>query len=99
MSRQPDDEPDLRDARILARVLLYGDAGSRRAAAQLLLRASDRASWALLAGTVRSNEPWLLRARCLEVLGLAAGADRRTAETILTLLFPIEDQPANPTKE
>jgi hypothetical protein len=45
---------------------------------------ADYRTWSLLGATVRSDEDWRLRARCLEVLGMAAGsADRQTAEAIL----------------
>ncbi|MBI3967143.1 MAG: hypothetical protein HY329_16030 [Chloroflexi bacterium] len=71
------------DVQSLARLLLFGTAHTRRTTAERLLQ-SDDDRWRLLAGTVRSDEPWLLRARCLEVLGLmAAQADRATAEAIL----------------
>jgi hypothetical protein len=76
------------DVRGLSRVLLHGTPASRRAAALRLLRASDPGWWPLLAATVRSGEDWRLRARCLEVLGLAAGAGDRTAfEAIDSALF------------
>ena len=75
------------DVRGLTRVLLHGTPASRRAVALRLLEADDPTWWPLLASTVHSHEDWLLRARCLEVLGLAAGAgDRRTLDHILLAL-------------
>ncbi len=80
------------DMRGLAHVLLNGTPESRRAAAARLLEAEDHLWLALLADTVRSNEAWQLRARCLEVLGLAAGASERyTAEAILTAVLAQSD--------
>jgi hypothetical protein len=68
----------------LSRLLLYGSEETRRSLADGL-PASDLA---MLTATVRSNEPWLLRARCLEVLGMAAAAgDESTAATILAGLL------------
>lgn len=56
----------------------------RRRLAHRLVAAGDSRAWRLLGATVRSGEDWRLRARCLEVLGMAAGsADRQTAEAIL----------------
>lgn len=75
---------DAADPRTLARLLVYGQPETRRVLAQRLLGEDDGEWWALLMSTVRSQEPWRLRARCLEVLGLAAGsADEQTAERIL----------------
>ena len=72
----------------LARLLLYGSPNTRRQAAERFLEEADPACWALLAETVRSEEPWLLRARCLEALGVAAGqADEPTVRIILTVLL------------
>ncbi|HKN49301.1 MAG TPA: hypothetical protein VJ010_03645 [Actinomycetota bacterium] len=74
------------EARALALVLLYGEPPTRRAAA---LRLLDEPSplpvpWSTLATTVWSTDPWRLRARALEALGVAAGeADERTASAIL----------------
>ncbi|SRR5258708_7924811 len=69
---------------VLSRVLLYGGPESRRASAAELLRRDDMEGWRMLVGTVRSREPWLLRARALEVLGLlAAEADQPLAEAVL----------------
>jgi hypothetical protein len=75
------------DARGLSRLLLHATPESRRAVALRLLEAADPAWWRLLAATVRSDDDWRLRARCLEVLGLAAGeADRGTAAEITAAL-------------
>jgi hypothetical protein len=72
----------------LAHVLMYGSPCSRRLLAERLLRIGDPGCWSLLGDTVRSGEPWQLRARCLETLGLAAGsADQHTAESILRALL------------
>ena len=74
------------------RLLLHGSPDSRRAAAQQLLAADDHTWWNLLTETVRSGEHWLLRARCLEILGLAAGsANQQTAESILIALLERRD--------
>lgn len=71
----------------VANVLLYGTAAARRHLAGELARRHDRATLQLLVATVGSAEPWGLRARCLEVVGLIAGcADRDTAEEILRSL-------------
>jgi hypothetical protein len=76
------------DMRTLARVLLHATPASRRAVALRLLEADDPTWWPLLASTVRSDEDWRLRARCLEVLGLAAGsAGRHTHALIETALL------------
>jgi hypothetical protein len=76
------------DARSLARVLLHATPASRRAVALRLLEAEDSTWWLLLAATVHSDEDWRIRARCLEVLGLAAGAaDRQTLELIEAALL------------
>jgi hypothetical protein len=76
------------DVLSLARLLCYGGPDTRRGMAERLVQGGGgTAAWPLLAGTVRSREPWLLRARCLEMLGLAAArADRQTAELILRLV-------------
>jgi hypothetical protein len=72
----------------LSRLLMYGSAATRRSIADGLLVSGKADDWAMLAATVRSNEPLLLRARCLEVLGMAAAAgDEPTAGTILAALF------------
>src|SRR4029078_9493758 len=61
------------DVRGLAPVLFHATPERRRGVAMRLLEAGDPAWWRLLAATVRSDDDWRLRARCLEVLGLAAG--------------------------
>jgi hypothetical protein len=76
------------DLRSLARVLMYGTVETRRALAERLITEHRTELWQLLVETVRSDEPWLLRARCLEVLGLVAGnAEPETAGTILAGLL------------
>ena len=76
------------DLRSLARVLLHGSPATRRAVAERLLEADDPAWWQLLATTTRADEDWRLRARCLEVLGLAAGAaESRTFRVLEAVLF------------
>lgn len=77
-----------RDSRSLSRLLVYGTAETRRSLAEGLAREDDGESWSLLAETVFSQDGWRLRARSLEVLGLAAaGADRDVAEAILNALL------------
>jgi hypothetical protein len=67
---------------------MHGSAATRRSVADGLLESGGPDDWAMLAATVRSAEPWLIRARCLEVLGLAAaGGDEPTAEAILAALL------------
>jgi hypothetical protein len=75
----------------LSRLLMYGNAATRRSVADGLLESGSADDWAMLAATARSNEPWLLRARCLEVLGMAAaGGDEPTAQAILALVLNAE---------
>jgi hypothetical protein len=77
-----------RDPQSLSRVLLYGSPDTRRSLAESMRETGGAGAWAMLAATVRSAGPWLLRARCLEALGIAAaGADESTAELILAELF------------
>jgi hypothetical protein len=72
------------DLQSLARQLAYGSPATRQRLVEELLSRGDVRIWTLLVDTVRSGEPWSLRARCLEVLGLAAArADQQTAELIL----------------
>jgi hypothetical protein len=72
------------DPALLARRLLYGAPETRQRVAQELLEAEGGDLLDLLASTVRSTESSRLRARCLEVLGLAAGGGRQVlAERIL----------------
>jgi hypothetical protein len=79
-------------AQVLGRVLLYGSANSRRAAAKRLVRDNDPEVWDMLVSTVRSAEPWLLRARALEVLGLVVGeADQPIAEKLVGDLLDNND--------
>jgi hypothetical protein len=81
------------DLQSLARQLAYGSPATRQRLVEELLSRGDVRIWALLVDTVRSEEPWSLRARCLEALGLAAArADQQTAELILTALLA-EGQP------
>ena len=76
------------DLQSLARQLAYGSPATRQRLVEGLLSRGDVRIWALLVDTVHSGEPWSLRARCLEVLGLAAArADQQTAELILTALL------------
>jgi hypothetical protein len=76
------------DVQTLVRLLLYATAESRRRLAARLLDEGRADVWALLATTARSDEDPVLRARCVEVLGLAAAAaDVRQAELILSALL------------
>lgn len=80
------DAPDPLD---LSRLLLYGRPATRRSVADRLRESGCPEHWAMLAATVRSSEPWLLRARCLEALGMgAADGDEATAKLILETLVP-----------
>jgi hypothetical protein len=72
----------------LVRRLLWGTLATRRDLAEELAHASRGPARAMLANTARSDDSWQLRARCLEVLGLAAGqAQREVADEILRLLL------------
>jgi hypothetical protein len=76
------------DVQTLVRLLLYGTAASRQRLAERLLDESSTEIWALLAATARSQGDPVLRARCLEVLGLAAAtAGGQQAELILSALL------------
>ena len=76
------------DVQTLVRLLLYATAASRRRLAERLLNEKNGEVWALLATTVRSRGDPVLRARCLEVLGLvAAAAEAHEVELILSALF------------
>ncbi len=76
------------DVQTLVRVLLYATAESRRRLAAQLVDEKNAEIWALLATTARSSEDAVLRARCVEVLGLAAaGAEGHQAELILRALL------------
>lgn len=75
--------PDL-SAEMLQRLLLYGSDASRQRLAERIARSGDglAGQLAVLAETIRSDAPAGLRARCLEVLKLAADqlwADREAA--------------------
>ena len=74
------------DARSLSAVLMHGSGDARLRLAEDLA-ASDGEILPILAVTVRSNEDWLLRARCLEVLGKAAslGGEARAREILQAL--------------
>ena len=79
---------DTEDVRSLARILLYGGPDTRRSLARRIAADDHEELWRLLVATVRSDEPWLLRARCLEVLGLVTGsADPLRAADILSALL------------
>ena len=87
----PGSSPEPVDASLLARRLLYGAPETRSRIAAELRQTDDPALLDLLASTVCSTEPWQLRARCLEVLGLAAGGGPQSlAERILSALFGAE---------
>ena len=76
------------DVQTLVRLLLYATADSRRRLAARLLDEGRAEVWALLATTARSSEDPVLRARCVEVLGLAAAAaEADQAELILSALL------------
>ncbi|HEX9375126.1 MAG TPA: hypothetical protein VGB19_02645 [Actinomycetota bacterium] len=74
---------DADDLRSLSRVLVYGTAVTRRALARRL--ASDPASDmpGVLLSTVRSDEPKIVRDRCLEVLTIMAAAGNESASGVL----------------
>ena len=73
------------DARTLSAVLMHGSSNARFRLAEGL--ASDDSVVSTLTTTVRSDESWLLRARCLEVLGLVAalGGEARAKEILKAL--------------
>ena len=76
------------DVQTLVRLLLYATAESRRRLAARLLDEGRIEVWVLLATTARSSEDSVLRARCVEVLGLAAAAaEGHQAELILSALL------------
>ena len=74
------------DGRTLATVLVHGSNEARFRLAEDLA-ASDGDVLSILAVTVRSDEDWRLRARCLEVLGKAAslGGEARAKEILQAL--------------
>jgi hypothetical protein len=78
---------DSRTADVIARLVSYGDDPTlRRLAADVA--AGDLALARLLAETARSDEDDALRARCVEVLGLALKeADHQVRWAVLTSLF------------
>lgn len=79
---------DCDDLNGLTKLLIFGSADSRRKVAEALVARNNPDMWEMLAGTVRAEGPWRLRARCLELLGMAAGSlDREQAETILDALL------------
>ena len=65
---------------------MHGSSNARFRLAEGL--ASDDAVVSTLTTTVRSDESWLLRARCLEVLGLVAalGGEARAKEILQALI-------------
>ena len=67
-------------------MLIHGSGEARLRLAEGLA-ASDDEVVSTLATTVRSDEYWLLRARCLEVLGLVAalGGEPRAKEILQAL--------------
>lgn len=78
---------DWRNPAVLARVLRYGDEGSRQLLAEAL---SDGFAdlVPLLAATARSQEDTALRARCVEVLGRSlSGATPELTRLVLAALF------------
>ena len=77
-----------RDAKELARLLLYGATATRRAVAVDLAAQGAHEQWLdVLVATVRSGDTVLMRARCLEMLGVVLGAtDTETAQRILDAL-------------
>lgn len=71
----------------LANRLLWGSPATRRQLAEQLQHVERRSDLALLAETIRSRGSWRLRARCLEVLGMAASeGGQEVAEHILNLV-------------
>lgn len=90
--RQAVTDADLGD---IANRLVLSSAKSRAELAAELASYSTPELWAILGHTVRSADDWLLRARCLELLGLIAGSsDRETAEAIIAALT----RPRDPTQ-
>ena len=76
------------DVQTLHRLLLYATAKSRRRLASRLVEEKSADVWLLLATTARYGGDLFLRARGVEVLGMAAaGADDREAELILNALL------------
>jgi len=76
------------DPRKLARLLLYGRAETRRRLAEQVVQAWDAQTLRLVVETATGAGDWQLRGRCLEVLGLIAGAgNQRTCEWVLDALL------------
>ena len=85
------------DPALLARRLLYGAPETRQRIARELLATQDPDLLDPLTSTVCSTEAWHLRARCLEVLGLAAGdARQELVERILDGVTGAVAPPAEP---
>ncbi len=73
--------------RTLNAVLLYASDETRAAWFEAMAVGPDPAVLDLLVDTALSDEGWLLRARCLEVLGhVATHSDRTVAQRILARL-------------
>jgi hypothetical protein len=67
--------------------MLFGSQDARTKLAHELADADDRSVFKTLVATVASAEPWTVRARSLELLGLIAGtASQGLAEEILGAL-------------
>lgn len=76
----------------IANILLYADSDARRRLAEELSAGAESSTWEMLIATVRSGEPWAIRARCLELLGQIAGfAEQTVAEEILNLLGDFQE--------
>jgi hypothetical protein len=88
---------DADDVRSLARVLLYGGPDTRRALARRIAAEERDDLWELLVATAQSEEAWLLRARCVEVLGLvASNGDADRANRILGALLDAPSSDPSP---
>ncbi len=82
------------DPVLISRVLLYGRAETRRRFVADALAEGDPQIWTLLVSTLRSSGPTVLRARCLEALGVAAAAaDTDLADRILRHVCGSEADP------
>jgi hypothetical protein len=76
------------DVQTLHRLLLYATAASRHRLAVGMIDERNAPVWRLLAMTARSGGDRLLRARCVEMLGLAAAeAEEREGNLILKALL------------
>lgn len=81
---------DADDLRSLSRVLIFGTDATRRALAQRMAVEPNPDFARVLVETVRSSEPDELRDRCLEVLGIMAGAgDPFAIEVLEDLNAPV----------